>query len=152
MTAREVIGLLLTRWAAVLHEPAARQLAILLIREAPLFPASVALYQEELLYKGRLSFERALRHGIERGEFPLLDVAATARGLLGAPLERLLWEETFGESQDAGELIAMLVRGLPRLATTPGVPHPPPTDIRDTGPPLPSGTLRITTLRPPEPG
>jgi AcrR family transcriptional regulator len=150
MTAREVIGLLLSRWTAVLNEPAARQLAILLIREAPLFPESVALYQDELLSKGRLSIERAIRHGIERGEFPLMEVEATARALLGAPLEQLIWEETFGATLGAEELIALLVRGLPRQDSTPGVPHPI-TAAASAGPPLPSGTLRITTLRPPEP-
>jgi AcrR family transcriptional regulator len=151
MTAREVIGLLLSRWAAVLREPAARQLAMLLIREAPLFPASVTLYQDELLSKGRLSLERALRHGIERGEFPLLEVEATARALLGAPLEQLIWEETFGATLGADELVALLVRGLPRQDSTPGVPHPIAAPTPSAGPPVPSGTLRITTLRPPEP-
>lgn len=148
MTAREVIGLLLARWAEVLREPGARQVAILVMREAPLFPETVKLYDEELLQKGRLSIERALRHGIERGEFPLLDVAPTARALLGAPLERVLWQETFGGTEEASELVALLVRGLPRLEQVSLLDPPSPLP---TEPPLAAGTLRITTLRPPEP-
>lgn len=151
MTAREVIGLLLGRWAAVLREPEARQVAILIMREAPLFPETVKLYEEELLQKGRLSIERALRHGIERGEFPLLDVAPTARALLGAPLERVLWQETFGGTEEASELVALLVRGLPRLEQVSLLDPPSPIASSPAEPPLPAGTLRITTLRPPEP-
>jgi AcrR family transcriptional regulator len=151
MTAREVIGLLLSRWAAVLREPGPRQVAILIMREAPLFPESVKLYEEELLQKGRLSIERALRHGIERGEFPLLEVAPTARALLGAALERVLWQETFGGTEEAGELVAMLVRGLPRLEQVSLLDPPTPLASAPTDPPVPAGTLRITTLRPPEP-
>ncbi|MDX2262338.1 MAG: TetR/AcrR family transcriptional regulator [Gemmatimonadales bacterium] len=151
MTAREVIGLLLGRWAAVLREPEARQVAILIMREAPLFPETVKLYDEELLQKGRLSIERALRHGIERGEFPLLDVAPTARALLGAPLERVLWQETFGGTEEASELVALLVRGLPRLEQVSLLDPPSPIASSPAEPPLPAGTLRITTLRPPEP-
>lgn len=161
LTAREVVALLLERWAAVLREAGPRRVAVLMIREAPLFPESVTLYETELLTRGRLSIERALRHGIERGEFPLLPIEATARALLGAPLERLLWEETFSESPglasgDDGEMIALLVRSLPRLDSP-----SPPTPVWGTGAtPLRTmvaaegtsqmaGGLRITTLRPP---
>ena len=77
MTAREVVALLLTRWEAVLQEPGPRRVAILVMREAPLFPDVVTLYETELLTRGRLSLERALRHGIERGEFPLLPIAVS---------------------------------------------------------------------------
>jgi len=151
MTAREVIGLLLARWAAVLRETGPRQVAILVMREAPLFPETVKLYDAELLQKGRLSIERALRHGIERGEFPLLDVAPMARALLGAPLERVLWQETFGGTEEASELVALLVRGLPRLEQVSLLEPPMPPSSAPTEPPLAAGTLRITTLRPPEP-
>ena len=108
-------------------------------------------YETELLTRGRLSRERALRHGIERGEFPLLPIEATARALIGAPLEQLVWEATFGPLADAGTQSALLVRGLPRLeqislavalapnSSSPALPSEP----------VAPGTLRITTLRPP---
>ena len=151
MTAREVVALLLTRWEAVLQEPGPRRVAILVMREAPLFPDVVTLYETELLTRGRLSLERALRHGIERGEFPLLPIEATARALIGAPLEQLVWEATFAPLADAGTKSALLVRGLPRLeqislavalapnSSSPALPSEP----------VAPGTLRITTLRPP---
>lgn len=151
MTAREVVALLLERWEAVLQEPGPRRVAILVLREAPLFPEAVKLYESELLTRGRLSFERALRHGIERGEFPLLPIEATARALMGAPLERLLWEATFGVTEDAGVQAALLVRGLPRREQltlgTPAAPMPAAPMPRSE--PVAPGTLRITTLRPP---
>lgn len=161
LTAREVVALLLERWAAVLRQPGPRRVAILVIREAPLFPESVRLYETELLTRGRLSIERALRHGIERGEFPLLPIEATARALLGAPLERLVWEETFGgvpisASSEDGEMVARLVRGLPRKDSWPipapaaGTP-PLPTQGVGEGASQVAGGLRITTLRPPGP-
>lgn len=149
MTAREVVALLLERWEAVLQEPGPRRVAILVLREAPLFPDAVKLYEAELLTRGRLSFERALRHGIERGEFPLLPIEATARALIGAPLERLLWEATFGQADDEGAQSALLVRGLPRLEQlTLGPAAVTATPIPRSEPVAP-GTLRITTLRPP---
>jgi AcrR family transcriptional regulator len=147
MTAREVVALLLDRWEAVLREPGPRRIAVVVMREAPLFPDAVALYEAELLAKGRLSIERALRHGIERGEFPLLPIEATARVLIGAPLEQLLWNETFAAQGEPGVQTALLVRGLPRLEQLPLEAAP----ISSVAPftPVAPGTLRITTLRPP---
>ena len=153
MTAREVVALLLSRWEAVLQEPGPRRVAILVMREAPHFPDVVALYEAELLMRGRLSLERALRHGIERGEFPLLPIEATARALIGAPLEQLLWEATFGPLADAGTQSALLVRGLPRLEqlSLAAAPTTPPGGPALPSEPVAPGTLRITTLRPPGP-
>jgi AcrR family transcriptional regulator len=147
MTAREVVSLLLDRWEAVLREPGPRRIAVVVMREAPLFPEAVALYEAELLTRGRLSIERALRHGIERGEFPLMPIEATARVLIGAPLEQLLWNETFAEQGELGVQAALLVRGLPRLEQLPLSAAP----IASAAPftPVAPGTLRITTLRPP---
>lgn len=147
MTAREVVGLLLDRWEAVLREPGPRRIAVVVMREAPLFPEAVALYEAELLTRGRLSVERALRHGIERGEFPLLPIEATARVLIGAPLEQLLWNETFAEQGEPGVQTALLVRGLPRLEQLPLETGAAPAAVPFT--PVAPGTLRITTLRPP---
>jgi AcrR family transcriptional regulator len=148
MTAREVVALLLERWEAVLQQAGPRRVAIVVMREAPLFPETAKLYETELLTRGRLSFERALRHGIERGEFPLLPIEATARALIGAPLEQLLWDETFGSLGDAGVLGALIVRGLPRLEQL-QLDAPPAASPRPAIEPVAPGTLRITTLRPP---
>ena len=156
MTAREVIALLLARWTAVLGEPGPRRVAILVIREAPLFPASAALYESELLSKGRLAIERALRHGIDRGEFPLLPIESTARALLGSVLERVIWLETFGadaeSAEEDGEEIDLLVRGIPRLdsppSATPRVDRPP-APVASSEVPVHAPGLRITTLRRP---
>lgn len=146
LTAREVVALLVNRWEAALREPGPRRVAILVMREAPLFPDVVALYESELLTRGRLAIERALRHGIERGEFPLLPIEATARALIGAPLEQLLWEATFGTAVEEGSQAALLVRGLPRGDQ---LPLPPPAPVPAPRTPVAPGTLRITTLRPP---
>ncbi len=157
MTAREVIAMLLARWAAVLREPGPRRVAVLVFREAPLFPDAAELYESELLTKGRLAFERAIRHGIDRGEFPLLPIEATARTLLGAVLERVIWQETFGDAApevaEEGDLIDLLVRGIPKLDTP--IQNRAPIQLTDS--PVESAEsvsshvpgLRITTLRPP---
>ncbi|MES2304894.1 MAG: TetR/AcrR family transcriptional regulator [Gemmatimonadota bacterium] len=161
-TPREVLTLLLNRLAASLQEPAARDVLLLVVREAARFQAAVEAYVEQLLKKGCIAVERALRHGIDRGEFPLLPVELTARALVAGVLQQVIWEATFAERMGAPRdpmaqtelAIAMMIRGLPnpdsnprptlptmRAATAPAPGH--------TGEiPIP-GKVRIVTLRPP---
>ena len=107
------------------------------------------LTQEELADRAGLSMRYV--GAIERGEFPLLPIEATARALIGAPLEQLVWEATFGPLADAGTQSALLVRGLPRLEQISLAVAPAPNSSSPALPsePVAPGTLRITTLRPP---
>jgi AcrR family transcriptional regulator len=161
-TPREVLTLLLGRLAESLQDASARDVLLLVIREAAAFPSSTQMYSEQLLNKGCLAVERALRHGIDRGEFPLLPIELTARAMVAGVLSQVIWDASFGEYLGAprdpktqAELaITMMVRGLPnpdisprptqptfRAATLPAPGH--------TGEhPLP-GKVRIVTLRPP---
>ncbi|HRP08074.1 MAG TPA: phosphoenolpyruvate carboxylase, partial [Gemmatimonadales bacterium] len=64
-TAREVVALLLERWAAHLEADQAAALLRVMAREGAGFPETTTKYGTQLLDSGRLAIERALRHGID---------------------------------------------------------------------------------------
>lgn len=155
-TPHEVLALVLRRLAASLLEPDARDVLLLVVREAHSFPKSVESYTTQLLGRGCLAVERALRHGIEREEFALLPIEATARAMVGAVLQQVIWDATFAEylgpPRDAEAqtalTIAMLVRGLPRPDREPR-PDPAPSTPLPPAEPMGRGRFRIVTLTPP---
>lgn len=157
-TAREIVALLLHRWADDLAGPSPTALLLLVVREAPQFATEAEQYTQQLLRPGCLAIERALRHGIERGEFaPTLEIEGTARALVGAVLHRPIWRVTFSPwltplppgVEPARLAIDAMVRGLPKpgeVVLTAIAEAPPPAERtaveRQAG-------LRIVTLRPP---
>ncbi|HRP07585.1 MAG TPA: TetR/AcrR family transcriptional regulator [Gemmatimonadales bacterium] len=158
-TAREIIELLLYRWAEELDKPESRNLHILIVREASLFPTLVQKYVSQLLEPGCLAIERALRHGIERGEFPVLAVEECARAMAMAVLGAVTWRTAFGaglrgSSGPVRQTIAAVVRGIPGLRNSPPAaatvtqPMPPPGS-RVVESATTAGGLRIVTLGPP---
>ena len=157
-TAREIVALLLHRWADDLAADSPTALLLLIVREAPQFEAEVEKYTKQLLGPGCLAIERALRHGIERGEFaPTLEIEGTARGLVGAVLHRPIWRVSFSPhlpplppGVDPARLaIDAMVRGLPRPGEAAQVVAPEAPEPAGASVERPSG-LRIVTLRPPE--
>ena len=161
-TAREIVAFLLARWVAHLRGAEAGGVLRLLVREAPTFPEPLAKYSEQLLHVGTLAVGRALRHGIDRGEFPLLEVDTAARAMTGALLGMAVAEATFPAAYPSApgtaldpmdELLEMLVRGLPAAPSASAGPAPTtpvnPAPLRSE--PSGGGRLTITTLRPPEP-
>ncbi len=164
LTAREIVALLLKRWAEHLRQPGPRSALLLIVREGQTFPLTLQLYVEQLLSIGCRAIERAIRHGIERGEFALVPIELTARSLASTVIGETIWAATFAahlptsantESLDLA--IELAVRGLPRgsgdaaaqparvaaLATI--------APTQDTGEPaVATGRVRIRTLRPPE--
>ena len=161
-TPREVLSLLLGRLAEALQAPAARDVLLLVVREAAAFPSSAQMYCEQLLNKGCIGVERALRHGIDRGEFPLLPIELTARAMVAGVLGQAIWEASFGEYLSPPRdpvaqvevVISMMVRGLPNPDVTPRPTQPTFRAATLAAPgqtgefPIP-GKVRIVTLRPP---
>lgn len=162
LTAREIIEMLLHRWADHLDHPTSAALLVLIVREAAPFPRIVERYAIQLLAPGCLAIERAIRHGIEQGEFPLIEIEGTARALAATVVERAIWRHTFTpflpplpNGVDPARLaIESLVRGLPR----PGESRPvrsdtplrmPDATVSTIGTGL--GRLRVVTLTPPSP-
>ena len=106
--------------------------------------------------------ERALRHGIDRGEFPLLPIELTARAMVASVLSQVIWDASFGEylgaprdpAAQAELVVAMMVRGLPNPDITPRPTQPTFRAATQPAPgqtgefPIP-GKVRIVTLRPP---
>jgi AcrR family transcriptional regulator len=158
LTARAVVALLLHRWADQLEHDRAADVLVLVTREAPRFPTQIQQYSLQLLQIGCTALQRALRHGIERGEFSAtLEIEGTAQALAATLLEQMVWRSTFAQylpplppGVDPGRLaIDALARGIPRSSQV-AAPRP--------DPPVPPaalgvenhGGLRITTLKPPE--
>ncbi len=159
MTARQILDLLLHRWADHLDQPAAASLLVLMLRESPRFPELARRYVDRVVSVGCLAIERALRHGIDRGEFPLLEIGATARALASVVVGDAIWRASFGphlpspaSREAAGRpAIDAVVRGLPRRgeAATTAAPAAP---ARTAPPESPAESgLRIVTLRRPDP-
>lgn len=157
-TAREILELLLHRWADSLEQRQASALLMVVVREAPQFPDAVKKYAKQLIGQGCLALERALRHGIEQGEFPLIEIEATARALAATVVEGTIWRATFNSHLpplpsrvDPIRLaIGAAVRGLPRPGDRPASTPP----LRSAplqsegGVERPPSGLRITTMHP----
>lgn len=166
-TAREIVELLLRRWADRLRTEGEGRALLLVVRESATFPDVVRSWVEATIMKGCLAVERALRHGIDRGEFPLLDVEATARALVSTVVNRHVWDHTFrpelpplADRIDPTQVaIDLVVRGIPRAERReerrPTMPAPPPerephqvAAERETPEDASGGKLRIVTLKP----
>lgn len=160
-TARQLLLLLLNRWADHLERGPSAGLLTVLVREAAMFPSVIEKYVSQLLEPGTLAIERVLRHGIERGEFALLEIEATARALASTVLGGVIWRETFAvhlaplpPGVEAPRLaLAAAVRGLPAPTQEPLTVPPRSTTTEDqlVSRPQAAPGLRIVTLRPPEP-
>lgn len=170
LTARAIVALLLERWSERLRQGGEGRVLLLLVREATLFPEAVRSWVAETIQRGCLAVERALRHGIDRGEFPLLDVEATARALVSTVVNRHVWDVTFrpdlpplGKRSDPTRIaIELAVRGIPRAVAANAVEEeetvePSPELAQTMEHPVASerstdldgnGRLRIVTLKP----
>lgn len=67
----------------------------LMISECRNFPELGAFYHEEVIRPGYSLFERALRRGIDSGEFRVLDVEYTTRLVLAPLVLLLIWRHSF---------------------------------------------------------
>jgi AcrR family transcriptional regulator len=159
-TAREILLLLLGRWADHLTHGPAAALLTLMVREAPLFPTQAKKYASLLITPASRAVERALRHGIERGELAMLEIEGTSRALVSTVMGSVAWRDSFGAALDplppgvdpVRLAIASAVRGLPSAGEEAlVVPARLPTLEEElvTRPAMAQG-LRIVTLRPPE--
>lgn len=164
LTAREIIERLLRRWSDRLRNEGEGRALLLVVRESATFPDVVRAWVEATIQKGCLAIERALRHGMERGEFPLLDVESTARALVSTVVNRHVWDHTFRpelppltDRMDPTHVaIELVVRGIPRgerrvMPPAPSAPERPPHQVaaeRETADDGAGGKLRIVTLKP----
>jgi len=160
-TAREIIALLLGRWAEQLRLPEQGAILTLVVREGHNFPELRQEYISKLLTVAGRSIERALRHGMERGEFSILPVEATAQSLAATVLGNALWDMTFpGRAAIKGPApieiaIDMIVRGLPRTTMNASahtelfvpIEAEPEQPAQDGG--VSAGRVRIRTMRAP---
>ncbi len=150
-TARQILELLVRRWSGELALPTNRNLLLIVTREAARFPAEAATWFGEQLAAGRVGFGRALRHGIDRGEFPLIDIEAVADSLVSGLLAGTAWQQSF-DTDGPIPLLEGMIRGLPRSSTDSRVTSERTTAVPTTptvSDPVPSGRIRVVTLVPP---
>lgn len=160
-TARQILLVLLGRWADHLEAGPASSLLTLIVRESARFEAARSKYVSLLLAPGCIAIARVLRHGIERGEFALMEIEATAQSLALTVVGGALWRATLAAAlpplppgvDPARLAIASAVRGIPAPSQEPLAVPPRSTGIEaaPVSRPLGAPGLRIVTLRPPEP-
>jgi AcrR family transcriptional regulator len=149
-TARQILELLVRRWIAELELPPNLNLLLVVSREAARFPAEAGIYVNEQLALGRVGFGRTLRHGMDRGEFGLIDVDAVADSLTQGLLAGLAWQHSF-EADSPLPLLDGMIRGLPRSGSESSTGGERITRVPDspTDGPIARGQVRVVTLAPP---
>lgn len=67
----------------------------LMISEARNFPELAQFYHDEVIVRGKSMFQRALRRGIDAGEFRAFDVELVTDVMIGPLLMLALWKHSF---------------------------------------------------------
>ena len=94
-SARELLATLLHGWWSVVGEGRASGVPKLMMAEASTFPELARFYYEEVVRRGHRLIERALRLGIERGEFRDFDVRLGVRLALAPVLHAAIYKHSF---------------------------------------------------------
>lgn len=139
-TTDEPAGALLERllrgWAELARSPAGA-IPKIVISEAGNFPELARFYREEVVERGLTLMRRALRLGVERGEFHAPDDLDAAVRCICAPLVlAMLWRHSFGRHEEVDRFdpeaicqtqLKLLLDGLtirPAAAVTPNIGQP----------------------------
>ena len=105
-----------------MHESRMTGLPKLVIAESQNFPEAARFYFEEVVVRVRRLFARALRRGIESGEFRPVDVDYTVRVVMAPVVMALIWKHSMVKCQIDGldfdrqlnALIDVLLHGVVR--------------------------------------
>ena len=111
-------------WERVGHSPTLGGLPKLVMAEAANFPDLARFYHEQVVRRGQAVLQRAVRRGIQRGEFdPDLDPVIIARLAVAPLLLVTQWCHSFGpvvgEVMDADAILDTHVRMLRRALKAP---------------------------------
>jgi AcrR family transcriptional regulator len=98
-SSRDLIAELAHGWWDAMYETPLGGLPKLVLSEASNFPAVARIYFDEVVLRIRKVFARALRRGIERGEFRNVDVDYTVRALMSPFVMGLIWKHSLIKCQ-----------------------------------------------------
>jgi len=98
-SSRDLIAELAHGWWDATYQTPQGGLPKLVLSEASNFPAVARIYFNEVVLRIRKVFARALRRGIERGEFRNVDVDYTVRALMSPFVMGLIWKHSLIKCQ-----------------------------------------------------
>lgn len=88
---RDIIGM----WWSAIGSQRIGGIPKLMLAECGNFPELARFYYEEVIQRGQRIFTKALRRGIDRGEFRKLDVKYALRVMIAPMIFALLWRHSF---------------------------------------------------------
>jgi len=132
-SSRDLLVEVVRGWWKAMHESRITGLPKLVLAESSNFPEAARFYFDEVVVRVRGLFARALRRGIESGEFRELDVDYTVRVAMAPIVMALIWKHSMVKCQIDGldfdrqlnALIDILLHGVVRepAAETKDAPH-----------------------------
>jgi AcrR family transcriptional regulator len=91
----ELIRKLLVRWWETVGETDMSGLLKLAVAEASNFPDIAEFYYSEVVQRGNQLMARAIRRGIESGEFRAVDASLAVRACIAPALQAALWKHSW---------------------------------------------------------
>ena len=121
-SSRDLLVEVVRGWWKAMHESRITGLPKLVLAESSNFPEAARFYFDEVVVRVRGLFARALRRGIESGEFRELDVDYTVRVAMAPIVMALIWKHSMVKCQIDGldfdrqlnALIDILLHGVVR--------------------------------------
>ena len=130
-SSRDLLVEILRGWWSAMHESRMTGLPKLVMAESSNFPDAARFYFDEVVRRVRGLFGRALRRGIETGEFRAVDVDYTVRVLMAPMVMALIWKHSMVKCQIDGmdferqlnALIDVALHGVVRESATGPTDH-----------------------------
>jgi AcrR family transcriptional regulator len=98
-SSRDLLAEILGEWWDGMHASRAGGLPKLVLAEAANFPEVARIYYDEVVQRVRRLFAKALRRGVERGEFRPIDVEYTVRVVMAPVVMGLIWKHSLVRCQ-----------------------------------------------------
>jgi AcrR family transcriptional regulator len=98
-SSRDLLIEILREWWEGMLDSRAGGLPKLVLAEASNFPAVARIYFDEVVQRVRRLFAKALRRGIERGEFRAVDVDYAVRVIMAPVVMGVIWKHSLVQCQ-----------------------------------------------------
>jgi AcrR family transcriptional regulator len=98
-SSRDLLGELIRRWWGGVYHTRASALPKLILSESSNFPEVARYYFDEVVLRGRRLFGRALRRGVESGEFRALDLDYATKVIMSPIVLAMIWKHSMVKCQ-----------------------------------------------------
>lgn len=95
--AEDLLRALVTEMGRRMVQSDLRHLLRLLIAEGPRFPDLLAFHHAEVISRARALIRRAVRYGVDRGEFRDNNLSAFPQIIVSGPMLLVLWQTLFAD-------------------------------------------------------